>query len=607
MPENDLNTISVTTAGTLDGLFRERVRQTPELTAYRYYDSDAGAWAESSWHEMAQATARWQAALAGEGLDAGDRVAVQLPNCREWVMFDQAALGLGLVVVPLYLNDRAENLAYILNDAGARLLVIKDAVQLKRLQAVLDQLPSLQRIVALSPLPEDMHINHDQNICVQDWLPDNPAPLAERAHDPHALATIVYTSGTTGPPKGVMLSHHNILSNTHAALEHIEVYTSDTLLSFLPLAHMLERNMGYYLPMMTGSCVAYARSIQTIADDLQTIKPTALISVPRVYERFYTRIQQQLAKQSVIHRMLFRLAIYCGWKKFLYDQKRGGFNPLQLLAPLFYRLVGKRIAEKFGGNMRILLSGGAALPIEIAHVFVGLGLPIVQGYGLTEYSPAVCFNPLEDNIPESIGVVLPGTEIKLAEQNELLVRGPSVMLGYWHNEKATREAIDDDGWLHTGDQVHIKKGHIYITGRLKDILVMSNGENVPPDDMESAILTDPLFDQAMIIGEGRSYLVALVVLNPDDWKKFARKYDLNPDDNRVLENPKVVKKILTRIGKRLHGFPAYAKVRRVILLHEPWTMDNGLLTPTLKKKRNLIEQHYAGRIQALYQSGPSLA
>lgn len=598
--------ISAEVAGTLDGLLYQRVRRTPDAVAYRSYDAARKHWTETTWHEVGQAAARWRAALVAEGLQPGERVALQLRNSREWVYFDQAALACGLVVVPLYVDDRPENIAYILRDSAARVLLVQDFAAWKRLVPLLRDHEELKRVLILAepdtlPNPADL----DERVCfVPSWLPADHDALAPRSGDPHALASIVYTSGTTGRPKGVMLSHYNMLSIAHAALTMIDVFQEDLFLSFLPLSHTLERTAGYYLPMMTGSTVAYARSVHQLADDLLTLRPSALIAVPRIFERVFVRIQGQLDKQSALARALFRLTTAVGWRRFERMQRRTGWHPKLLLWPLLKRLVADKITARLGGRLRLAVSGGAALPVPVARTFISLGVPILQGYGLTETSPVISVNLPADNDPASVGVPLSGVEVRVGEDDELLVKTPGRMLGYWNNHAATAEMIDLEGWLHTGDQARVEGGRVYITGRIKDILVLSNGEKVPPMDMEMAICLDSSIDQALIVGEGRPFLSAILVLNPDGWLGLARHYGLDVYAQESLEDEKLRNHFVTVIRRRLSDFPGYAKVRRVILTREPWTVDNGLLTPTLKVKRALVLEKFADRIEALYAGGP---
>jgi long-chain acyl-CoA synthetase len=594
--------ISTEIAGTLDGLLYQRIRRSPDNIAYRGYDAERKRWTQTTWREVGQATARWQAALVAEELQAGERVAVQLRNSREWVYFDQAALACALVVVPLYSDDRPENIAYILRDSAARILLLQDLAAWKRLAPLLKGHEELKRILILkapeSPLEGPCA---DERVrLVRDWLPDEPFEPVRRTGDPHALATIVYTSGTTGRSKGVMLSHYNMLSIAHAALTMIEVFQEDLFLSFLPLSHTLERTGGYYLPMMAGAGVAYARSVAQLAEDLLTVRPTVLIAVPRIFERVFARIQDKMEGQSVLAQTLFRITTRVGWHRFERQQRRAGWHPMLLAWPALRPVVADKINARLGGRLRLSVSGGAALPLPVAKTFISLGVTILQGYGLTETSPVISVNVPRDNDPASVGIPLNGIEVRIGENGELLVRTPGRMLGYWNNHAATAEMIDPEGWLHTGDQARIAGGHIYITGRIKDILVLSNGEKIPPMDMEMAICLDPLIDQALIVGEGRPFLSAILVLNPDGWLGLARRYGLDDYSEASLGNENLHNHLLNVIKQRLSEFPGYAKVRRVIPVREPWTVDNGLLTPTLKVKRALVLANFADRIESLY-------
>jgi long-chain acyl-CoA synthetase len=337
-----------------------------------------------------------------------------------------------------------------------------------------------------------------------------------------------------------------------------------------------------------------------LAEDLQHIRPTVMIAVPRIFERVFARMQGQMEKQSGLKRTLFNLTTEVGWHRFEYQQRRAGWRPRLLLWPLLSRLVAAKVTAKLGGRLRLSVSGGAALSRPVAEIFIGLGVPILQGYGLTETSPVISVNLPDDNDPGSVGVPLNGVEVRIGDDEELLVKTPGMMQGYWNNHAATAEIIDADGWLHTGDQARIENGHIYITGRIKDILVLSNGEKVPPMDMELAISLVPAIEQVLVIGEGESFLAAIAVLGGDAWQQLAARFRLDADDVESLKNERLQTFLLNEIRDRLKDFPGYAKVRRLILLLEPWTVDNGLLTPTLKVKRARVLEKFADEIKALY-------
>jgi len=587
-------------AGGLHGLFRERVERTPEREAYRCFSPETASWRSIRWREMGDMLRFWKAALRQEGLHPGERVAIMLRNCLEWVLFDQASLAMGLVVVPLYVNDRPENCAYILEQTRARLLLVENQAQWRRIEKTDAALEHLTRVVTLQPAGAG-----DGRLRVREldrWLPGRAEDIPVHACGADDLATIVYTSGTTGPPKGVMLSHANILSNCRAALQELVVYPDDLFLSFLPLSHMFERTAGYYIPIMSGACVAFARSIQELAVDMKTVKPTVLVSVPRIFEHIYSKIQSRLKRRSALARLLLTFTAKVGWRRFQFLQKQAPWSFQLLLWPILKHFVADRITARLGGRLRLAVSGGAPLFPALAQFFIGMGLPIIQGYGLTETSPIVSFNRPESNVPGSVGYPLAGLEVKTTGEGELLVKGRNVMLGYWGNPAATAETIDTEGWLHTGDQVEVDEtGRVFITGRLKEIIVLLNGEKVPPEDLEMAIAMDPLFDQVLIIGDNRSYLSAITVLNEESWKEWVRSLGRNVDDQTLIGDREIQSRLLRRISERLSSFPGYEKVRRVIPSFSPWEIRDGLITPTLKPCRKKIEALFAQDIEALYK------
>ncbi len=605
MPQN--NTITPEQAGTLDGLFYERTMYSADNVAYIQYNKQKNqdknkAWEETTWNEMAILVGQWQKAITNENLESGDRVAILMKNCKEWIAVDQAALGLGLVVVPLYLEDRPDNIAYILNDAAIKLLIIQDISQWGRLREICTDNAFLKRVILVDTTSDKLENETDKVTSVQQWLPEPGPVLHKRNGEPSDLATIVYTSGTTGKPKGVMLSHYNILSIVSPSARGLKIKADDLFLSFLPMSHTFERSLGYYLTVMVGCRVAFARSIQALADDLVTIKPSLLISVPRIYERVYAKIESSLLKGSPITRALFKLTVQVGWNRFLYKQKRARICLSCLLWPILKRIVADKVMQKFGGNLRLAATGGAAIPFPVAKTFIGLGLTLIQGYGLTETSPVATFNRIENNDPRSIGHALEGIELKIGDSDELLIKSPGVMMGYWNNHAATAQAIDPEGWFHSGDQARIdeKTGHIYITGRLKDILIMSNGEKIPPTDIENTIVIDPLFEHALLLGEGQAYLGAVLVLNSEEWVHIAQKNNLDPFDKENLQNKAVANQIVRHLRTVLHDFPGYAKIRKVVLTLDPWTVENDILTPTLKVKRPKVLKLFEKEIKALY-------
>jgi long-chain acyl-CoA synthetase len=543
--------------------YLDQYRTRSDRVLYTQWTGDR--WKDYTAAEMLDLAARWQQAFRDLGFVPGDRVALCLKNGVHWVAADLAALGMGLVVVPLYVNDNAENIAWCANHAEARLLLLENERLVDSLRAASQKLPLL---VCLEGGAEKGVAS------LESWLPRAQQPFQAMDLEPQTLATICYTSGTTGRSKGVMLSHRNIMSNVEACLKVVTLYDDDVMLSIIPLSHMFERTAGYYLPLKRGIRVAYSRSIQQLAEDLATVRPTILLAVPRVYERFLARIEQSLANAR-LRRALFHRTVELGWKLF---QKRGGALD-RLQYALLKRLVAQKIMARLGGRVRISVVGGAAVELRIAKTFVGLGLLLLQGYGLTEASPVVTANREDDNDPTSAGKPLDGVEIRVNEKQELLVRGPNVMLGYWRDPEATAAVIDRDGWLNTGDQVEMRDGRVYIIGRTKEIVVLSNGEKFPPEHVEAAILNDPVFEQVALVGEGRPYIVMVAVTQETDEKK-----------------------LIKRANEQLKDFPRYIRVRRVIVEREPWTIENGVLTPTMKLKRREILKRYQAQIEKIYAS-----
>jgi long-chain acyl-CoA synthetase len=606
-PENPL-TRELAGIPTLAELLAWRVRRSPDAQAYRHYDAQLGAWASLSWQAFGERVERMRAALATLGLPHGARVALLLPNGLDQVTIDQAVLALGCAPVPMHVVDNPASLAYILQDSEAALLVVDTVSQWQAIAAVGPVPVSLRHVLvrqgaealdgqgtpALLPLPAWLARTQGP---APNELP--PGPAAED------LAALVYTSGTTGKPKGVMLTHRNILTNLTAVLQHIEPRSDDVFLSFLPLSHTFERTCGYYLPIAEGACIAFARSVAQLAEDLRTARPTILVSVPRIYERVYAKVQARLADAPAKHR-LFELAVAVGWRRFCRAQglpvEAGGSRVFDAFAwPLLARLVARPLLAQFGGRVRVAVSGGAALSQPIARAFLGLGLPVLQGYGMTESSPVVAANQPGDNDPATVGRPLAGVEVRIGDDRELLVRGPNVMRGYWKRPDDTARVLQG-GWLHTGDQAAIDAhGRVRILGRLKEIIVTSTGEKIAPVDLELAIVADPLFEQAYCFGDDRPFIAAIVVLAREPWQQLARGLGVDPDAPASLTASAAVQAALARIHALTKDFPYYAQPRAVALTLQPWTVENGLITPTLKLKRASLVARMAPDMERLYQ------
>jgi len=598
---------------TLPELFAWRVAQTPAFEAYRQFDETDGKWISTSWQDAGQRVAGFVSALSTLNLEHGARVAILLPNGLNAVCIDQAVMAIGCVPVPMHALDNPGSIAYILGDSDAALLIADTDLQWQSIEQVGLALPALQQVVVRSrTLPEAERSSSRSGsvglVQLNNWL-SSAAGLAQsgRSPDETDLATLVYTSGTTGKPKGVMLTHRNVMSNVSAVLQSVAPVAGDVFLSFLPLSHTFERTAGYYLPVAAGACVAYSRSVKLLQQDFLEVRPTILISVPRVYERVYSVIQTRLSG-SRIQSALFNLAVATGWRRFCREQGMlvGDTLTAALDAVLWQVLqpaVAQKLIDQFGGRLRIAVSGGAALSQAISHCFLGLGIPIIQGYGMTESSPVVAFNAPDDNDPSTVGRPMSNVEVRIGDNAELQVRGPNIMRGYWKREEDTAKALQD-GWLRTGDQAEIVEGRIRILGRIKEIIVTSTGEKIAPVDLELAIMNDAVFEQAYVFGDNAPFIGCAVVLNKQYWTELATSVGLNPNVGINLQAEPVVHAVVARIRELTKEFPYYAQPRSVILTLEPWTVENTLITPTLKLKRNNLAARFARGMQEMYHRKP---
>ena len=602
---------------TLPQLLAYRAARTPQAEAYREFDSSRQAWASLTWAQTAERVNTWAQALAAMQLPPAARVAILLPNGLHAMCADQATLATGGVPVPLHAIDNPGSIAYILADCEASMLIVSQAEQWEKIRAVRTPFPALRAVVitddddALKPTPAS--IDSPAVGSLAQWLTGaghTGAPTTGMGPQADDLAAIVYTSGTTGKPKGVMLTHRNVVSDVKAVLERIAPTVDDVFLSFLPLSHTFERTGGYYLPIAAGSCVAYARSVAQLAEDLKTIRPTVLVSVPRIYERIHAKLIEKLSL-TPWKMQLYEAAQNKGWARFCAAQRLPAPTPdassqaagwmAALPWPVLQALVAKPLLAQFGGRVRVAVSGGAPLSPTIAKCFLGLGLPLIQGYGMTETAPVVSVNALDDNDPACVGKALPGVEVRIGDNHELQVRGPIVMKGYWKRPEDTARILSPDGWLGTGDQADIVNGRIYIKGRIKEIIVTSTGEKIPPGDLELALLADPLLEQAFVVGENRPFIACVAVLNAGEWQRLAADLGLNPQAADSLNHPSVHRAVLARIEKNTASFARYAVPRTVHLTLDPWTIENTFLTPTLKLKRNNLMAHFAEAIEGMYQ------
>lgn len=587
-----------------------RARQIPQTVALRQYDRKEKAWKDVTYASLDKQITAWRRALEALHLERGARVAILLNNSVDAVLADQAVLANGLIPVPLHAIDTPGSSAFILIDSQSSALITNKADRWGLIEKTNVPMPDLKRVI----LTEETGINekdeHRQILSKDIWLASGKdiqeLPEGPKSED---LAAIVYTSGTTGRPKGVMLTHHNIVENVIATLIHIAPAPKPgyIFLSFLPLSHTFERTAGYYLALGMGCTITYNRSIMLLAEDLRTVKPDVLISVPRIYEKIYARINEQLGKKPAIARWLFNCAVNVGWRKFCAENKLPvPKSPWQFAdsftGPILKKLVADKVLGQFGGNLKVAIAGGAALNGKVARVFGGLGLAPIQGYGMTEASPIIAGNSLTLNQPDTVGKLFSNLQMRLApETHEIQIRGSSIMKGYWKRPEDTARVLDSEGWLSTGDVGEINEtGLLRIKGRIKEIIVTSTGEKVPPVDLELALETDPLFSQAYVVGENKPFISAVTVLNPEEWKKLAAELKVSASE-ASLKLTSVRTAILKRVKAAAADFPHYALPRKVLLTLKPWTIENGLLTPTLKLKRTPLAKFFKKEIDEIYE------
>ena len=568
---------------TLDQFVPLRASLTGGEIALKQFDRTSNTWEPLSYLELNDRIVEWRKALAGLGLTRGARVSILLNNSIDHVLADQSVLANALIPVPLHAIDTPGSLSFILADSGAECLITNKYERWLAIEAIGTKLPALKTVILTDEVtPAKQKRGGPKIYGVDDFLAlGHAVDQLPEGPTPEDLAAIVYTSGTTGKPKGVMLTHGNVVSNVIATLEHIAPAPQPgyVFLSFLPLSHTFERTAGYYLALGMGCTIVFNRSIMLLSEDFRTVHPDVLISVPRIYERIYARILDRLGKQSTITRALFNACVDVGWRRFCKANRlpveSGTLSWLDpIVWPILKRLVANKVAMQFGGKLKVAIAGGAALNHKVARMFCGLGIPPIQGYGMTEASPIIAGNSLTINQPETVGYPFPNVEL----------RSP-------------------DGWLSTGDVGEFNDaGLLRIRGRIKEIIVTSTGEKVPPVDLELALETDPLFAQTFVVGEARPFISFIAVLNTEEWKKLAAKLGVDPNDKLALQSNAVRSAVLKRARAAAAGFPHYALPRNVALTLEPWTIDNGLLTPTLKLKRKPLTERFAAQIEEMYLS-----
>ncbi len=561
-----------------------------------------GGWSNLSWAEASAATRRLRAGLLKLGLKAGDRVAILSENCPQWVIVDLAVLGMGAIVVPLYPTSSTEEIEHVLNDSGTRAIAVNGSANLNRIMTVAGRLPDLETVIAMHGDAPVSTAQHPRVVSIQQ-LSDGPeAGLTEAGQSD--VATIIYTSGTTGDSKGVLLTHANILANCNAAMAALDLGERDEVLSILPVAHSFERTAGYYTVMTAGGTISYAEGLGQIAQNLVEINPSVVLTVPRLLEVIHGRILRTIEKSPPWRRRLFDLALLIG-KRAANHRFRGREVPPQLAAPmaLFRRVAFARITALFGSRLRYLISGGAPLPREIFEFFAAAEVPIVEGYGLTEAAPVVSVNLTGRTRPGTVGRPLDGIEVKLAADGELLVRGPNVMRGYYKLEEDTRAAIDEAGWLHTGDIAAIdSEGYISIRDRKKEIIVLSGGKNVSPAALENKLGRIPLIAQACVVGDRRKHVAALLVPN---FEQLQERLKIEGIESRspqaIVEDPRVralFQKYLRELNRNLADYEAITAFR---LMPTPFSQEAGEITPTLKLRRKIILERYKREVESMYE------
>jgi len=558
-------------------------------------------WRDVNWHEAATAARRLGAALAALGIRRGDRVMLVAENRPEWLIAEIAILSAGAIAVPAYTTNTVADHTHILGDSGARAVIVSTAALADQLLPAVNQADACNHVISMEPLNLAQALRTE----IHGWddliagAPDTPPHDGARTD----TAVIIYTSGTGGAPKGVMLSHGAILCNCAGAqhLFRLLPFGHERFLSFLPLSHSYEHMAGQFLPVAIGAEIFYASGLDSLAQDMLDARPTIMTAVPRLYEVLKNRITTAVARAKPLNRTLFERALSIGRKRLEAPQSLTWSE--RLMDPLLDILVRKKVAGRFGGHLRFLISGGAPLNYEVGIFFSALGVKILQGYGQTEASPVISCNPPERPRIETVGPIFRGCEARIAEDGEICVRGELVMQGYWENPAATAEAIRD-GWLHTGDiGTFDDDGHLRITDRKKDIIVNSGGDNISPQRVEGFLTLEPEIAQAMVYGDRRPHLVALLVPDEADARAWAGTQGLDAAAPLagIVKAPGFRDHISAAMERVNVNLSATERVRRFIVIDEAFTVENEEMTPTLKLRRHILKQRYGDRLDALYR------
>lgn len=589
----------------LNHLFFDAVdRFATKQAALRY--KKRGAWQDLSHQELLRRVQHAALGFRELGAVPGDRIAIVSHNRPEWAIADYASLTGRFVTVPVYPTLPAAQVSHILRDSGAAIAVVEDLEQYQKIEAHRGALPQLRAIVILDPAEdpsEAIAFSHliRQGAAAEAKYPDYKAEALEAG--PEDLASILYTSGTTGEPKGAMLTHGNFCSNIHAALEVLPVGPSDSCLSFLPLSHAFERMAGHFAMLHSGATINYAESRDTVAADLLEVRPTIVLAVPRFYEKIYASVLGLADRGGALRRRFFFWSRRIGYS-WAEHRLKGKQVPLSLRFryALADRLVFAKLRSRTGGRIRYFVSGGAPLSPEVGWLFFAAQLPILEGYGLTETSPVVSVNPLEAPKISTVGKPLPGVEVKIADDGEILVRGPNVMKGYYNRPDATAEAIDQEGFFHTGDIGEFDPdGYLKITDRKKDLIVTAGGKNIAPQPIENLVRSSKFVANAVMVGDRRPYTILLVVPEIEELRRWASERKLpEMDTAALLEHPDVIAKVEREVMLQLRDLARFEMPKKVVLLERDFSIEEGELTPTLKVKRRVIEDKYRDLIERAY-------
>jgi long-chain acyl-CoA synthetase len=567
-----------------------------------------GAWRAISSDELRAAVEETSMGLRGLGIGRGDTVAILSENRPEWAVADLATLCAGAADATIYPTLTAAQVQYILADSEAKAVLVSSATQAAKVAEVRDRLPLLNHVVRFDPAPAPGTLSLDElRAKGKAALAADPGAVRRRAAEvgKDDLASLIYTSGTTGDPKGVMLTHGNLLHNVLAAERVFPMVTHEwTALSFLPLCHSFERTAGHNFMLHRGVTIAYAESVEKVPENMAEVRPHIMCSVPRLYEKMYARVNEKVASDPPLRRRIFRWAIGVGRETFAHTVDRTEPGALlRLRFALADRLVFSKIKARTGGRLHLFISGGAPLAREIAEFFGAAGMLVCEGYGLTETGPVITCNRPGRIRPGTVGLPLEHVEVRIAEDGEILTRGPHVMKGYFGKPEATAEAIDADGWFHTGDVGFLDPdGFLVITDRKKDIIVTSGGKNIAPQPIENRLKTSPFFAEVVMVGNRRNFAAALVVPGFDALEAWAREKGLHAASREELvARAEVLAHYQGLVDAMTADLAQFEKIKKVALLARELTQDAGELTPTLKVRRRVVEERYKPRIDAMYE------